>query len=255
MKLRTLGTGSALCRHPLIPACFAVETAESFSLIGAPAQAPARLEALGRSLDTVDMIAILDQSSAQTAGLEELYHYFKDREDKPFLLAPQKLLTAVGNRYMMQGVNLADGFKIRAVVKAGIHDQHHTEELVWVPHPVGHGYAIRLSASGVFITGDCALNEDWLFKEMTSEIILSQCKTTDQPGEAPTIDDLSTLPVYLQNKIWLYGYHNNYQQSVDPIPMLFVPPNAVVFDSERRDKWLLKERYIRENSKRILNNA
>jgi len=255
MKLRTLGTGSKFCRHPLIPACFAIEAPDCFALIGAPAQAPARLEALGKSIKDLDMLILLDTGSNQTAGIEELCQIFEKQSTLPYLVAPQRVLSAVNEHFAdYYGIRLSDSFNLRATLKITIKDQHHDEELVLVPHPSDEmSYGLRLPNSGVFISGNCELNEDWLFKEMQSEIILHQCSTGS--GDGPGLDELGSLPIYLQNKLWLYGYHNNYQQVVDPLPMLFVPQNAVVFDSERRDKWLSKERYIRENSKRILNNV
>jgi hypothetical protein len=54
--------------------------------------------------------------------------------------------------------------------------------------------------------------------------------------------------------MWLYGYADNYRDLEDPLPMLFLPQGQCAFDSNRKAKHLEKERFIRENTIRLLGN-
>jgi hypothetical protein len=236
MKLRAIGAGSPFCRHPLVPACWLIQTHGSCILIGCPPQLPARLEALDVALEKIDMIIPLGVGVSQIGGLDEIGHYFSSREEKPYLACPERLLSKVLGR-----LEYPTGFQYKAVTKIGFTEEHITETLTFVDN-YGGGFGFRLEEAKIFVSGDADVNEDWLFKEMACEVIL-HC---DRQG-------LADLPLYLQNKIWIYGYQKA-AAGTDPLPMLYLPQNAFVYDSDRRDKVLSKNRFIRENTKRVIGN-
>jgi hypothetical protein len=234
MKLRAIGTGARFCRHPLIPTSWLIQTHGSNIVIGCPPQLPARLEALGVALESVDMIVPLNSSLSQIGGLDEFGHFFKDRAEKPYLACPGDLLGRVLGR-----IEYPHSFLTKAVMKVHVKEEHMSDTLTFVDNYSG-GYGFRLEDAQVFVAGDAQVNEDWLFKEMGCELILH-----------PFHEELLSLPMYLQNKIWLYGYSGALDGN-DPLPMLFIPQGATIYDSDRRDKLMEKERFIRENSKRLL---
>lgn len=234
MKLRALGTGYAFSRWPLIPPCWLIQTHKSFVLINCPPAAGARLELLGVPLNKIDMIVPLGASITQIGGLDE-FSTLK-RTSKAYLTAPAQLLTKV-----CQKIDNADGFNLKAVSKVGFKEEYLTETLTFLDNFSG-SYGFRLEDAKVFCSGSAAVNEDWVFQNMDCDILLHE----DRP-------ELLELPVYLQNKLWIYGYEKP-PEGTDPLPMLYMPQGSWIYDSDRRDKVMAKERYIRENSKRVIGN-
>lgn len=261
MRLRALGTGSYNCRHPLVPTSWLLQTDHSQIVIGIPYQLPARLAMLDIPLEKIDMFIPLSARGEQIGGLEEIARYFLGKPDKPFLVAPDKLMQKVKERIEPAFLlYLQTMFRIKTVTKVTVREEHSSEELSFIPNYLDisvPSYGIKFEESKVFITGETNLNETWLFNQMDCDLILHSCVTDRIPPghpSPPSLTELSTLPVYLQNKIWLYGYTNNHADILEPLPMLFLPQGSTVLDTSRRDKTLLKERYIRENSRRVLGN-
>jgi hypothetical protein len=261
MRLRTLGSGGYNCRHPLATASWLLQTDESMIVIGIPHQLPSRLGMLGVTLDQIDMFVPLSPRGDQIGGLEEVARHFLGKEKKPFLVAPERLMVKIKERLEPAFLlYLQTMFITKTVTKITVREEHFTEVLSFIPNYLNvaiPSFALKLEESKVFISGETELNETWLFKEMGCDLILHSCVTDRTPPghpSAPSLEELSALPVYLQNKIWLYGYSNNYTDLAEPLPMLFLPQGVTVLDTSRRDKILMKERYIRENSRRILGN-
>jgi hypothetical protein len=262
MRLRAIGAGAYDSRHPLIPACWLLQTEQSMVVIGIPPQLPAKLAMLDIPIDKIDMFIPLSPRGEQMGGLEEIARYFLGKPNKPFLVAPERLMQRIRERlepaFLLYIHSL---FKIKTVTKVTVREEHYSEELSFVPNYLDisiPSFGLRLEESKVFISGETALNETWLFKEMGCDVILHSCTTDNPPAghpTSPTLKELESLPLYLQNKIWLYGYGSNYQELVEPLPMLFLPQGSTILDTSRRDKLLLKERFIRENSRRILGNS
>ena len=236
MKLRALGTGHAFSRWPLIPPCWLIQSHKSFALINCPPSVGARLELLGVPIDRIGMIIPLGSAIAQIGGIDEFAHIFKDSPSKPYLAAPAQLLATLANRY-----DSVSKFQLKSVQKVGFKEEHLTETLTFVSNYCG-SYGFRLEDAKVFCSGSAEVNEDWIFKNTDCDILLHE----DRP-------QLLELPVYLQNKLWIYGYEKP-PEGTDPLPMLFMPQGSWIFDSDRRDKVMAKERYIRENSKRVIGN-
>ena len=236
MKLRALGAGNPFCRWPLIPSCWLLQTEGSNVLIGCPVQAAARLEVLGLSPDKIDMIIPLGYSVAHAGGLDELGHIFRHSAQKPYLACPENLMSKILGR-----IEYPRSFQPRAAKQVGFKEEHITETMVFVDNFSG-SYGFRLEAAGIFCSGSAKVNESWLHRQMDCNILLHE----DRP-------ELIDLPIYLQKKVWIYGY-SKLSDGSDPIPMLFLPQGTFVYDSDRRDKTITKERYIRENSKRIVGN-
>jgi hypothetical protein len=234
VKLRALGTGHAFSRWPLIPPCWLIQTHKSYVLINCPPAAGARLELLGVPLNSIDMIVPLGASIAQIGGLDE-FSTLK-RTTKIYLAAPSTLLQSITKK-----IDNPDGFDLKAVQKVGFKEEHLTETLTFLENFSG-SYGFRLEVGKVFCSGNAAVNEDWVFQNMDCDILLHE----DRP-------ELLDLPVYLQNKLWIYGYDKP-PEGTDPLPMLYMPQGSWIYDSDRRDKVMAKERYIRENSKRVIGN-
>lgn len=236
MKLRAIGSGNVFCRWPLIPSCWLLQTHDSNVLIGCPPQAPARLELLNIPLESIDMVVPLDHTVAQIGGLEELGLLFKERKDKPYLVTTEALWGKI-----KQKIDHPKSFQVKVAKQIGIREEHFTETLSFVDNFSG-SYGFKLDIARVFCSGSADVNEDWLYKHMDYDIILHD----DRP-------ELAELPVYIQTKLWIYGYTKQ-ADGLDPLPMLYMPQGSCVYDSDRRDKVMVKERYIRENSKRLLGN-
>lgn len=255
MKIRAVGTGSKFCRHPLVPTSFAVMSNKDLILVGAPWPVVPALERYGYELDTLAMVILLSPQSDQTAGLVELCARFRGSEKKPILLAPAKVLEAVRPQLEQElGFFLDEAFDVKSVVRFHIKEEYFSETITFVPNfmdPRVPSYGLRFESAKIFLSGETSLNEDWLFKEMGCELILHCCSTKYlSSSRGSPLDELKNLPLYLQNKMWLYGYEAEERDAEQPFPMMFLPPGAWVFDSERRDKILSKERFIRENSKK-----
>lgn len=240
MKLRALGTGGPFSRWPLIPSCWLIHTDKSYVLVGCPPQVGARLATVGVPLEKIDMIVLLGASVAQAGGLDEFGHYFQEVasncEGKPYLACPEALMSKVLGR-----LEYPHGLSPKVVKKISFTEEHVSETLTFVDNFSG-GYGFRLEEAKVFCSGRAKVNEEWLHQNMDCDLILHE----DRP-------ELAELPIYLQERIWIYGYPKQ-PDGTDPIPMLYVPQNSFVYDSDRRDKILTKERFIRENSKRVVGN-
>jgi hypothetical protein len=205
-------------------------------LVNCPPSAGARLELIGVPLDKVGMIIALGSSIAQIGGLDEFGELALKSTTKPYLVAPAKLIPKIVSR-----IDSADGFQIKSVSKVGFKEEHLTETLTFLDNFSG-SYGFRLEEAKVFCSGSAEVNEDWLHQNFDCEILLHEDR-----------QELLELPVYLQDKIWIYGYDKP-TDGADPLPMLFMPQSSWIFDSDRRDKIMAKNRFIRENSKRVLGN-
>lgn len=236
MKIRALGTGNLFCRWPLIPSCWLIQTHNSNVLIGCPTQAPARLEGMGIELNKIEMVIPLGTSTADIGGLDEFGAAFTASKNKPYLAGPEKLIERVAAR-----TTYIDGFQKKSAKKIGINEEHITETITFIPNQNGT-YGFRMEFAKIYCSGPAPVSEETLSKQTDCDAILHE----DGPA-------LPYLPVYIQNKIWLYGYKAP-AEGADPLPMLYLPQGAFFFDSDRRDKLMAKERYIRENSKRLVGN-
>ena len=191
-------------------------------------------------MNSVDMIVPLGGRTSNIGGLEEFgYRHFHSKDSKkPYLACPEKLWDSIEPR-----LDYGSGFQQKFVKKIGFKEEHITETLTFVTYVSG-SYGFHLEKARIFCAGpdsNAGCDEN-ILSTLDCDIILHR----DSP-------DLQTLPVYLQRKIWLYGYPE-YTEGTDPVPMLYIPQGSVIYDSDRRDKIMNKERFIRENSKRILGN-
>lgn len=262
MKIRAIGTGSAFCRHPLVTTSFLIQSENSNVLIGCGPNIPAKLETINLSLAQIDMFVLLNYKMEQIGGLEETIHLLAKGGKKPYLVGPGDLLKAVSERFKYP-VEIAQAFEVRSVNKITINEEHFSETMVFIPTYLtlhSPSYALQLEEAEIFISGTAELNDEFLHRYgMPAELILHQGFTPGSSypswaGMGTSIEDLKTLPIYLQKKIWVCGYGNDYLEIEEPIPMLFLPQGTCVFDSDRKEKHLDKERFIRENSKRQLGN-
>jgi hypothetical protein len=152
------------------------------------------------------------------------------------------------------GFFLDESFDLKPSVKIHIKEDFFSEVAVFVQSyldPSVPSYSLRLESAKIFITGETTLNEDWLFKEVGNDLILHSCRSSElSGGVSPMVHEIRDLPMYLQSKMWLYGYDSISKDLEQPFPMMYLPPGSWIFDSERRDRLLSKDRFIRENSKK-----
>lgn len=251
MKIRAIGTGSKFCRHPLVPACFLVVSGKNLTLIGAPWPVIPALERYGYTLDQLSVITLLSPQNDQIAGLVEIAQSVSKKK-KPILAAPAKLIEAIKPKLEDElGCFLNDCFDVKSITKLHIREDYHSEVISFVPNYLDAripSYGLKFETAKVFISGETQLNEEWIFKQMDCDLILHSCSF--RHGRSPAVSELQDLPGYLQNKMWLYGYEAEAKDVEQPFPMLYLPPGSWAFDSDRRDKTLSKERFIRENSKK-----
>ena len=250
MKVRAIGTGAKFCRHPLVPASFLITSGKDLTIVGAPWPVIPALERYGYSIEQVKLVTILSPQNDQIAGLVEIASLVSKKK-KPILAAPAKLLETVKARLEDElGCFLSDKFDIKSVTRMHIKEEYYSEAISFVPNYLDAripSYGMKFENAKLFISGETQLNEDWLFKEMDCEVILHSCS---KAGRSPTISELQSLPGYLQQKMWIYGYDSEAKDIEQPFPMLYLPPGSWIFDSDRRDKLINKERFIRENAKK-----
>jgi hypothetical protein len=250
VKIRAIGTGSIFtsqCKNPLMAPCFVVYSDDSHICIGAPATLPAKLNELD-ILDKISMITLLSPNPDQTAGLFEFAHLYKKMKKKILLAAPKAVIEEVVHNFERDtGLRAADVFEIKAVTKIIINEEHFSDTLVFVTNYSKNSYAVKFEKARVFITGAAKLNEDWIHKHIDYDVILHQID--DSGTEAtlcPEIEAIKAVPLYVQKRIWLYGYRHS-PDAQHPLPMMLLPPFAWVFNSERKEKLISKERMISEN--------
>lgn len=256
MRIRALGTGSAFCRHPLVTSSFLVQSDGANIVIGCGPNIPAKLDAINMSSEQIDMWIPLSSSIDQIGGLFEVAAS-PAKAGKPFITAPHTIITQADEVFSrVTGSPLKEKFELRSALKVSFSEEHFSESLSFVSNH-GRGFGLFFDQAGVFITGDAPANDEFLHRHGSpAQLILHSCTLTEpatQKGPA-TITELQKLPIYLQSKIWLYGYENSYLNRADPIPMMFLPQGTCLFDSSRKETHLEKERFIRENSKRIIGN-
>lgn len=261
MKLRALGTGSAFCRHPLVTSSFLIQSDDTNIVVGCGYNIPTKLEAVNLSASQVDMWLVLNTNFDQIAGLVEVAKTHK-RKTAPYLVGPQAVLKKLESLYsLMTGEPLSQSFETRAVLKVGLNEEHFSDTISFVAnYPESQGdpsYSLMFEKAQIFISGDTTVNEEFLHRYgAPAELVLHSCTLDplNKRSGRPSIDELQTLPLYLQKKIWLYGYENSYLDHEEPFPMLFIPQGTWVFDSGRKDTHLDKERFIKESARRHLGN-
>lgn len=183
------------------------------------------------------------------------------RKSLPYLMAPYTVLSHVTATYrLLTGRDISKDFETKSSLRVSVGEEHFDETITLVSNYPTYtdapSYSVVFEKARIFISGDTGVNEEFIHRYgMPAELILHACTISDTPtGSYPHVSELQSLPVYIQKKIWLYGYENTYIDYEDPIPMLFVPQGTWVFDSSRKDTHLEKERFIRENTKRQLGN-
>jgi len=225
---------------------------KTLTLVGAPWAAMPALERYGYSIEAVAVIMVLSSNYDQIAGLLEIAAY-STKKKKPTLAVPAKLIGMIRSKLEEElGSFLEEYFDVKIIAKLHIKEEYHTEIISFVPNfmdPRLPSYGLKFENAKVFISGETKLNESWLFREMDCSIILHSCGTT-RNNRSAAVAEIQELPGYLQNKIWLYGYDSDAKNLEQPFPMLYLPPGSWIYDSERRDKILSKERFIRENSRK-----
>lgn len=257
MHLKILGAGSAICRHPLITPSFLLQSDDSNIVFGCGSGVPAKLQSIGIELHKIAIWAPLSSRPEQTAGLWEIaYRVLTGEIPSPYLAGPEYLLKSIG-----LPLALLAAFQVQHTRTIHVNEEHIEETVEFVPNHLGavDSYGLVLDEAQILITGETSLNEEWLHSHgADTKIILHSCAPTDQVIEgyeqSASIQQLQKLPIYLQKKIWLYGYPNNYRDLEDPYPMLFLPQGQCAFDSTRKVKHLEKERFIRENTLRVMGN-
>lgn len=254
MKIRAIGTGSPNVKHPLIPSCLVVQSDEDIWMVGCPWPALSALERYSYDVNKLSLITFQTDRMDQISGICALAPLTRIRQEKPIMAAPSALIDSIKKKIEPElGFPLDEAFDIKRIQKMTIKEEYYQETIVFVRSTDDRhlSYGLRFENAGLFVTGETELNEDWLFKEMASEIILHTCKTTAHTvSRAPMVEQLSELPLYLQNKIWLTGYEPDTREAEQPFPMMFLPAGAALFDSTRRDKLMNKSRLIREHTKK-----
>lgn len=249
MKIRALGTGSTYSRHPLAPPCFLVYTDGAVVAIGAPFQLSTRLAALGDE-NNLSMVVLLSSTFDQMAGLYELANL--PRKSRIVIATTAAIMQDVKSKlagFLPPGT--LSFFEYKCVTKVSFEEEHFSETMSLVPnYGPDHSCAIRFENAKVMITGAAPLNEDWLHHHIDCDLILHQI---DERGitPSPTIESLQKIPLYMQNRIWVYGY-DDISKEAQPFPMMYVTPLAWVFNSWRKQKIMSKERVIKENATKQL---
>ena len=257
MKIKILGAGSAYCKHPLVTSSFLVQTETSNIVIGVGPNIPAKLSAIGLEIDDIDMWVPLHTRAEQSGGLEEVA---ATATKKPYVVAPNQVISEISK---ILGTSFSSAYEkkvgLKSALKIHINEEHYSEILTFIPNHFKsqQSFSVLFETAQVMISGDTALNEDFIERHgMACEVILHTCVTDSKSSfeENAGLAELQTLPVYLQKRIWLYGYGNNYLNVEDPLPMLFIPQGHIVYDSQRKDPWIRKDKFIRDEGRRQLGN-
>jgi hypothetical protein len=257
VKLKILGAGNTLLRHPLVHSSFLLQSEKSHTVFGCGPSVPAKLESIDIPLDSIDIWAPLSTRYDQMGGLVEVaLQVLSGKIKKPYLAGPEYLL-----RKLQLPKPLLSAFNVTYTRTIHVNEEHVEEHIDFVPNHLGScdSYGLFFKSAEIFISGETELNEEWLHHYGSgSQVILHSCRLSEAAitdyAQAPTLSDLQKLPLYLQKKTWLYHYTNAYLSVEDPLPMIFLPQGQCIYDSNRKLKHLEKERFIRENSARQLGN-
>jgi hypothetical protein len=236
-----------------VTSSFLIQEDLGAQLIGCGFNIPAKLESINMSLADIDMILLLNSDLEQIGGLPEVADFSKRSGTKKFLVAPESVLENV-RKYSSDflDLDLDHCFDAKSCHRVVITEEHHSEEIKFIDNYHGKdGHALLLESSKIFISGKMLPNEDFLHRYgAPSDLVFHSCVLSDSHG-----DELGSLPLYIQQKIWLYDYSNSCSEIAQPFPMLFLPQGTCVLDTARKDKLLSKERFIRESSRRQLGNV
>jgi len=261
MKLRALGTGSPFVKHPIETASFLLESEGSSIVFGCGFGIPKKLESINIPLSRISIWAPLNSRLEQIGGLQEIaFKSLSGALEKPYLAAPQGLLDEITIK--LSHIDLSAAFNLRATKAINIQEDHHSDETIrFVPNYLQkqtESYGLVFDSCGVFISGESALNSEYLHRHGSpSEIILHSFSSIQHEAytASATIAELETLPIYIQRKIWLYGYEKDYHDLDVPLPMLFLPQGQDIYDSSRKMKYLDKEKFILDEAKRVQGNT
>lgn len=258
MKIKLLGAGDPGVRHPLVTSSFLIQSERSTLVVGIGSGIPAKLESIGIEPQKVDAWIPLDTSIEQIGGLFELKYRFHGTQHCPFLIAPAAVIGRLKQHFEFYfGESGLDGFQLRSVTKVAINEEHYSETLKFIRNyktPLGYGFI--LESAEIFVSGDGVFSDEFLERHgMPNRIIMQSCNLRKSAlNQNPAIEQLQELPLYLQKKIWLYGYSNDFVDLEDPFPMLFMPQGTSIYESGRKNKWIDKETFIKNDGKRRLGN-
>lgn len=244
MKIRLIGAGYNFCRHPLVPVSLLVQPSDGGNVvINCPPQMSAKLESINMSLDSVDVWALTSTDVFRSGGIEEVCN------------TPLKSSTVItaGTALMMQlkkKFNISRGVngKIKEVSSSFIcvADEHYEERITY-----GRSANEVVFENSRIVVVDLSTihrHAEW------ANLILFDV-SSGSSDLSVEIDFLRDLPVYVQQKVWIVGYGNKYSEIEDPFPMMFMPQGTCVFDSERKDRYISKEKFIWDDGKRVAGNA
>lgn len=240
MKIRLIGSGSQFCRHPLVPVTLLVQTPDGGNMvINCPPQISAKLESINMSISDVDVWVLTSADVFYSGGIEEVCN--TQTKKSLVLSATSSVMDEIRKKYApSRGSNKRVSEVITPSIR--LEDDNYDERVVL------KGNSVAFENSKIVLTNIFEIGE-----YPGAELIL--CNVNNgSPDLSVEFDCLRELPLYIQSKIWIVGYGNQYQSIEDPLPIMFMPQGTCVFDNERKEPLLSKERFIVNDGKRIAGN-
>jgi ribonuclease BN (tRNA processing enzyme) len=219
LKIQMLGTGSAFAKKYFNTNALIYSNGYTL-LIDCGVTATLSLHHLGISLTTIDGIWITHIHADHVGGLEEIAFRSKyELQKRMDLYIPEQLLQTLwenclkGGLLNMEGgsISLEDYFDVIVVRES--HPVKLSNDLIIEPIRTEHvpgkpSYSLYIN-DFFFYSSDLQFNPDLLLhlhQDRGCETIFHDCQLKPPGIIHTTLTELLTLPLYVQNKIWLMHY-------------------------------------------------
>lgn len=247
MKIRVIGTGYPHARHPLIPCTYLIQLDSTNIIIGCPPQIGSKLESINMKMSDIDLWILGDTRVSQSGGVEELSFIQTKTSKKPSVAATASILSKIGSKYKdgLKGKNI-ESLDTKSVLSVRVKDDNYEDSIKVIQESPTY-------SSYFFTNSKIAISH---ISKLDKFLEISQIMICDIDGEDDVaVEKLKELPVYVQQKLWVVGYKNDYQKMDEMFPILPLPQGSCIYDSERKEPYLSKERFIRDNAKRTAGNS
>ncbi|MBJ6363241.1 ribonuclease Z [Paenibacillus sp. MAHUQ-46] len=207
--------------------------------------APAALHSLGKSPDEIHALLVTHIHADHVGGLEEIAFRMKFQyQRKPLLYVPEVLAVPLWENALKGGLSQDEGHTLEDYFDVRLMEEGHEYELapglcveiIETPHiPNKASFSLYLNRH-LFYSADMRFNPELLHSlvdQRGCDTILHDCQFINPGAVHACLDDLVTLPEFIQQRLWLMHYADNQPEYIGKTgQMRFIEQQRLYDDTE-----------------------